>query len=244
MRPPNLALLTALFALNAFSLASDNAPEQAPPANPERPTAIRKMGLSGGEKFFPHLDMAYASNFTSGAETNDEGASDSGLQRKRDASDTVSSKERSIFARLDRILLYTNSSALSVVRPPFAPHQMRQKHQLLADRRASTFVGDVFRRDWSCPAGTRGCENIGEPYLCCGESETCVEVEDTGSGNVGCCPQGATCGGVVAECPGEDRQCPADMGGGCCLEGFICKDVGCKFAHHAIQLPRESLCKD
>lgn len=31
----------------------------------------------------------------------------------------------------------------------------------------------------------------------------------------------------MGECPSEAVSCPASLGGGCCIEGFVCQGVGC-----------------
>ncbi|KAJ2901468.1 gpi anchored protein [Zalerion maritima] len=93
--------------------------------------------------------------------------------------------------------------------------------------RARDALAVLSRRDYDCPSDTVSCVDVGYSDYCCGTDETCVEVEDTGSGPVGCCPSGATCGGTVANCPDPDTSCPSDLGGGCCIEGYICQSSGC-----------------
>ncbi|KAL2115662.1 hypothetical protein VTJ04DRAFT_9917 [Mycothermus thermophilus] len=83
------------------------------------------------------------------------------------------------------------------------------------------------RRQWACPVGTQSCASIGFPNSCCGQDETCISIEDTGLGPVGCCPAGATCGGGVHGCVNGGMACASEIGGGCCLEGFVCEGVGC-----------------
>ncbi|KAK5658553.1 hypothetical protein OQA88_1946 [Cercophora sp. LCS_1] len=85
----------------------------------------------------------------------------------------------------------------------------------------------LTKRQWSCPSGTSGCGIIGYPNSCCRTGETCVEVEDTGLGPVGCCPAGSTCAGSVIGCADGSTACASDIGGGCCIPGFVCEGVGC-----------------
>jgi hypothetical protein len=87
----------------------------------------------------------------------------------------------------------------------------------------------VFRRDFKCPTGTFACTAIDRPNSCCGAGDTCMLVQDTGLGDVGCCPQGQTCSGIIGSCQEGYKSCPASMGGGCCIPGYECVSGGCKF---------------
>jgi hypothetical protein len=85
------------------------------------------------------------------------------------------------------------------------------------------------RQDFQCPNGTAPCTLL-NPNVCCSNGETCQTVEDlgTGLGNVGCCPDGQTCGGdLPSTCPPGYSSCPNNLGGGCCIPGFACFDDGC-----------------
>ncbi|KAF4153220.1 hypothetical protein CNMCM8927_001652 [Aspergillus lentulus] len=85
----------------------------------------------------------------------------------------------------------------------------------------------LFRRDFKCPTGTFACTAIDRPDSCCGAGDTCVLVQDTGLGDVGCCPQDQTCSGVIGSCQQGYMSCPASMGGGCCIPGYECVSGGC-----------------
>jgi len=87
----------------------------------------------------------------------------------------------------------------------------------------------LFQRDFQCPAGTIGCTSINRPSSCCTTGDTCELVQDTGSGDVGCCPQGQTCSGVIGSCQWGYTACPASLGGGCCIPGYECVSDGCMF---------------
>lgn len=87
----------------------------------------------------------------------------------------------------------------------------------------------LFQRDFQCPAGTSSCTSINRPSSCCASGDTCELVQDTGSGDVGCCPQGQTCSGVVGSCQSGYTACPASLGGGCCIPGYECVSGGCMF---------------
>ncbi|KAL4780995.1 hypothetical protein BJX76DRAFT_26007 [Aspergillus varians] len=83
------------------------------------------------------------------------------------------------------------------------------------------------RRDFECPSGTTACTSIDRSDSCCGTDETCVVVEDTGSGDVGCCPAGQDCSGTIGSCRDGYTSCPSSLGGGCCNPGHECVEEGC-----------------
>lgn len=82
-------------------------------------------------------------------------------------------------------------------------------------------------RDFQCPAGTSACASIDRPNSCCATGSTCQLVQDTGLGDVGCCPNGQTCADSLSTCADEYTSCPNNPGGGCCMPGYACYDVGC-----------------
>ncbi|KAK8228376.1 hypothetical protein HDK77DRAFT_383532 [Phyllosticta capitalensis] len=84
--------------------------------------------------------------------------------------------------------------------------------------------GAVQRRDFQCPTGTSACTSIDRADSCCGTGETCVIVQDTGNGDVGCCPDGSSCAGNVANCDTSAgySSCPDSSNGGCCIPGYTC----------------------
>ncbi|KAF7586226.1 hypothetical protein BBP40_009224 [Aspergillus hancockii] len=85
----------------------------------------------------------------------------------------------------------------------------------------------LLRRDFKCPAGTNACTSINRPNSCCSTGSTCEIVEDTGSGDVGCCPSGQMCSGTIGSCQKGYTSCPASLGGGCCIPGYECVSGGC-----------------
>jgi hypothetical protein len=117
---------------------------------------------------------------------------------------------------------YANTS--SQLLAPLAPH-FERAHTF---RR---FPGhSLFARDWgSCPTGTKSCTEIERPNSCCGETDSCIIVNDTGNGDVGCCPQGGSCGSSISDCDASAGQtsCPQSENKGCCIAGYACYDVGC-----------------
>ncbi|ROV98560.1 hypothetical protein VSDG_04288 [Cytospora chrysosperma] len=93
-------------------------------------------------------------------------------------------------------------------------------------RRAWDVVARLEKRGYACPTGTSDCSLIGYPNSCCQTGTECVQITDTGLGPVGCCPDGVSCSGSIA-CSGSQEGCPSDIGGGCCIEGYVCASVGC-----------------
>jgi progranulin len=101
-------------------------------------------------------------------------------------------------------------------------------------RRLSLFQ----KRDYQCPAGTNACDSIGRSNSCCATGSTCQLIQDTGLGDVGCCAAGEVCSGSVSDC-GENgyTSCPDNPGGGCCVPGYGCFDVGCVQTSTAVVPP-------
>ena len=221
----------------------------------QKPAAAAKMGANSGKKLFPDLDRAFGSSrgkagWSDGKESGGE-AGGSGKKPQRQVDRSVSA--RFDLDRADEIVLLANASAQLVFRPAFAPHQLHHRRRprsqpaqyCSSSSSSSSRHGDggasiplpLSRRGFDCIDATFSCAAIGHPNACCADGETCVEVEDTGLGPVGCCPKGTTCSGPVADCPSPGQACPAGMGGGCCIEGFICQDVGCEFLHLYLHFP-------
>ncbi|KAK3370249.1 hypothetical protein B0H63DRAFT_312080 [Podospora didyma] len=186
------------------------------------PTAIRKMSPDQGAKFFheycafPDLDR-----FTPAAQ------------------EPLAVAARSVFEEDDARRLAANASAEIRYRPPFAPHldaaeegdeeegQRTRAGRWELFRRAAEALALLERRQWACPTGTASCANIGRPNSCCQTGETCMKVTDTGLGDVGCCPAGTACSGGVSVCGSGSTACASEIGGGCCIPGFVCAGVGC-----------------
>lgn len=206
--PPLLGLPASLLVLIAAQVAAEP---------PRLPTAIRKMGLDSGEKFLPDY-MAFE---------------DEPIY----AQAPLSPREAALAARLAReafdqsvelpCLAANDSSAM--LRPPFATHgglDTEQSGWELVRRAAEAL--HLLRGRQSCPAGMSSCANIGEPNKCCLNGEVCVSISDPSVGSVACCPQGRTCTGTVGSCNPGSTSCPAQLGGGCCIPGYVCQGVGCK----------------
>ncbi|RBR15809.1 uncharacterized protein FIESC28_07210 [Fusarium coffeatum] len=109
-------------------------------------------------------------------------------------------------------------------RPAFAPHSEESRDGML--RRAAEALALLQRRS-SCPKGMNICSNISPEVKCCQEGTNCVDVGDSVPGGVACCPDGASCGGGVGSCPDDAASCPEELGGGCCIPGYVCQGLGC-----------------
>ncbi|KAJ5946656.1 hypothetical protein N7454_003495 [Penicillium verhagenii] len=89
--------------------------------------------------------------------------------------------------------------------------------------------GLLGSRDFKCPTGTFACTSIERSDRCCSTGDKCEKVQDTGSGDVGCCPLGVTCTNLIGACPGNQTLCSEALGGGCCIPGYECVVGGCAF---------------
>lgn len=118
-------------------------------------------------------------------------------------------------------LIYANGTD---VLPPMLPHAASPSLQSIFHK--------LQKRDFSCPAGFGSCASVGRQYSCCASGSTCVIVQNSGLGDVGCCPAGASCssGASLGSCDTSAgyKSCPGSSNGGCCMPGFDCQGVGCK----------------
>ncbi|KAI1501983.1 hypothetical protein F5X99DRAFT_185585 [Biscogniauxia marginata] len=231
--PPSLLLLLAM-QLGGGSGAGHGQDNEQRLQKRSLPTAIKKMSLDEGEKFMPEF-YAFAPP-QSYAEA--QSSSPSSPFWARAALELTPEEEA---------LLAVNSSATISYRPPFPRHYDYQWAEKGAGadtdvggrgdggwrsgsiyRRARDALAKLQGRQFSCPDGTASCDNIDQPNYCCVEGTTCFVVTNApNAGNVGCCPEGQNCGGSVGTCADDSTACPAEVGGGCCVPGFVCADVGC-----------------
>lgn len=189
-----------------------------------RPISIRKMPPDSNEKLLDSY-LAFA-------------PADLGFEPHQPSS----IEARGALTERESLLLSANSSAQIPFRPAFGVHQeppagdgsaaaaaagaAQHAAAWAVFRRAAAALAALQRRQWSCPSGTSSCAAIGFQYYCCHTGEMCYKVT-SGAGPVGCCPSGATCGGSVGSCANGDTACPSALGGGCCIAGYVCQDVGC-----------------
>ncbi|TEA20538.1 hypothetical protein C8034_v001758 [Colletotrichum sidae] len=175
-------------------------------ASHNHPVAIRKMSPNAAEKILPN-DFIFAAE---------------------DVDDVFSSpltpREELLAARMAEDPFLVNASY--PFRPPFAQHIPATGSPWEHLRRAVEVLNILESRQ-ACPANMNSCDNIGSPNKCCMSNEVCVKVEDESVGNVACCLKGASCNGPVGTCPNGSPSCAADLGGGCCIPGYVCQGVGC-----------------
>ncbi|KAH8671248.1 hypothetical protein BX600DRAFT_242782 [Xylariales sp. PMI_506] len=173
------------------------------------PTAVKKMSLDEGEKIMPQ-HLAFAPQYE---------PLWSPLVR------------RGPLTPEEHQLLSQNFSVTLNFRPPFGILHGEEARGLneygTLWGRAKEALHRLQGRGFSCPSNTKSCESIGQPDYCCAVGETCFTVNDADAGNVGCCPDGETCGGDVGPCGNDSTSCSAEVGGGCCISGYVCAQVGC-----------------
>ena len=179
------------------------------------PTEIRKMPPDEGEKFFPEY-VAFQNV-------------DPYLQIPWLPRDVGIGTKMQRSERKDRAAEFPVRRTYSA---PFKLHvePAGSNSGLHLFRRAAEALA-ILRARQACPAGMKSCAEDGHPNKCCRTTEVCVEVNDSTVGNVACCPQGVTCNGAVGACPVGSVSCPADLGGGCCIPGFVCEGAGCGFGY-------------
>ncbi|KAK7427890.1 hypothetical protein QQZ08_005663 [Neonectria magnoliae] len=108
--------------------------------------------------------------------------------------------------------------------PAFARHFDDAEYNVL--RRAAEALALLHRRE-ACPSGFNSCSDIEASNKCCQDGTYCVAVEDSSVGGVACCPEQASCGGGVGACPSDATSCSEELGGGCCIPGYVCEGLGC-----------------
>ncbi|KAK8088090.1 hypothetical protein PG997_003051 [Apiospora hydei] len=177
------------------------------------PTEVKKMSLDEGEKLLPHHIRFAAPE----------------LEPARSPVEA-----RSVLDPEEELLLAANSSATLPFRPPFGVHYRGEAAlddsslALALFRRRRDALARLQGRAFACPENTKSCDTIGQPNYCCATGERCFKVANApNAGNVGCCPTGANCGGAVGNCGSGSTSCSAEEGGGCCIPGFICAQIGC-----------------
>lgn len=188
----------------------------------EVPTVVKKMSGDESEMFF-HDYWGLQSIGSPPSQVN--------LGEMNDESEERRSLRRGY--EHDEDALLANSSAILETRPAYALHfqdspvsgaTIRERRQPKPNQN----IPDIFKRG-SCPTGTNDCSSIGYANSCCATGETCIQITDTGLGPVGCCPTGSTCAGTITSCSSGQTACAQQLGGGCCIAGYQCSGVGCRF---------------
>lgn len=119
------------------------------------------------------------------------------------------------------------NATLSSFTNSFPLHSDRNVSSILPRYMGLERLSLFAKRGYQCPSGTSACTGINRPNSCCALGSTCQIIQDTGLGDVGCCPAEQTCSGSVSDCGDGYTSCPENPGGGCCVPGYGCFDVGC-----------------
>ena len=130
-------------------------------------------------------------------------------------------------AEFDGHSSWTNVTSWTSSDQPIRIHSHEQAPRLLRRLQGWHLFSE---RAFQCPAGTSACTSVDRPDSCCAAGYTCQLVQETSSsqGDVGCCPSGQTCGDALSTtCASGYILCPNNPGGGCCMPGYACYDVGC-----------------
>ncbi|PTB38991.1 hypothetical protein M441DRAFT_60201 [Trichoderma asperellum CBS 433.97] len=128
----------------------------------------------------------------------------------------------------------SSSNSTKRYHPAFSYHFQESEEDLLK-RAADVLV--ILQNRAACPSGMESCSSIGSPDKCCADGTYCTNVSDSDSEQIACCPDGATCGGGVGACPSDAVSCPSELGGGCCIPGYVCQGVGCVPSASATGIP-------
>lgn len=187
----------------------------------QMPIGVRKMSDDPNEMFFPGYWI-----FDKTTEIQDA------KEETFTTSETIEPVEARPRWHMDlraeeHLALFGNSSLDIPALPPFLPH---------ASDSADGFSMRNFprnllaKRQFQCPSGTNSCTSINQPNSCCPSDETCMLITDTGLGNVGCCPIGANCAGLITSCNVANgyTSCPNSPNGGCCIPNYSCQGIGCE----------------
>lgn len=179
----------------------------------QMPLGVRKMSDDEGEMFFPEYWQ-----FQVETQTTTNGRS-------------LSGRHLSIPLHVDLHIFNEpkNASIPKTLQAPFSLHtkQTLDSHPIFGILPRAFFPFE--RRDYQCPTDTSDCSSIGRSDSCCPTVDVCQLITDTGQGDVGCCPQGLSCSGEVGQCQDGYQSCPGSAGGGCCIPGYACAGVGCKY---------------
>lgn len=79
--------------------------------------------------------------------------------------------------------------ATSMERSPFLPPYYEASFENIHDR-----LNDLRKRQGTCPSGANICSNLGDAGACCTGNTNCQRDQQ---GHVACCPNGASCTGVI-----------------------------------------------
>ena len=128
-----------------------------------------------------------------------------------------------------------NASIGDHLEAPLKVHNLDQNRQVRPPsvldwlpRMPRGLLTSLSRREFQCPGDTLSCTEIDRPNSCCPIGGTCQLIYDSEFGDVGCCREGQTCSEQIVGCLNGYTSCPTSSGGGCCIPGYECVDVGCE----------------
>ena len=189
----------------------------------QRPIGVRKMSDDEGEMFFPEY-WSFSSSQTEEAPF-----------EKRTRSEANRYIRRGILGHCAPSHELDNLTLQVALEHPFALHDTSRPKDLglsILPHLVELFAPvskRLSKRGFQCVDQTTPCTSINRPDSCCATGTTCQLIPDTGSGDVGCCPEGGgSCSDQVSGCGDGYESCPGAEGGGCCIPGYSCAGVGCK----------------
>lgn len=179
----------------------------------QRVVGVRKMPGDDGEMFFPEYWVFESEVDNNPAKTYGKRIS-------------VSSHLEDYQDR-EGLNYWVNSTLLHPLQAPLSLHSVESR-VWRGNRMPRAILEKLSKRDFKCPGNTFSCSSINRPNSCCQTGESCQSIADVGLGDVGCCAQGQTCSQQVSSCQQGYKSCPGSSGGGCCIPGYECVDVGCE----------------
>lgn len=179
----------------------------------QRAVGVCKMPGDDGEMFFPEYWVF-------------EGEADNG-QAKQIGKRNSTLPHPEHYQDREGLKNWANSTLLHPLQAPLNLHSFKAK-VWRGDRMPRAILEKLYKRDFKCPGNTFSCTSINRPNNCCPTGESCQLIADVGLGDVGCCAEGLTCSQQVSSCQQGYKSCPGSSGGGCCIPGYECVDIGCK----------------
>ncbi|KAI4767134.1 hypothetical protein E4T45_14415, partial [Aureobasidium sp. EXF-8846] len=130
--------------------------------------------------------------------------------------------------------LLSNISNVEGLLPPLLLHADSQQF-------VPRFFGRALsERAYQCPTGTNSCASIGYPNSCCTTGETCISLPENDGATIGCCPDGASCGGQIGSCDTAAgyTNCENENGGCCaCMRQPLQPPLHCQYPSSSGQGP-------
>lgn len=187
----------------------------------QRPLGLLKMNPKECEMFFPEYWQFDADGDAGSAASADNETLNSGLWRPGKEGKAPPEWEISTSADLlEAPLKLHQLHRIQPVRPPPAFNWL--------PRLPRGLFSALDKREFQCPGDTLSCTGIDRPNSCCPIGGTCQLIPYGEQGDVGCCREGQTCSQQAAGCLSGYTSCPVSSGGGCCIPGYDCVDVGCE----------------